>query len=281
MAGGKRSNQADQRADLRGGAWIGLPKVVFESAAYRAASPAAKVILMEVLARFNGFNNGDINLDIRTATAALCKKNQAEAGEAFAELMQLGLLDLAEGCIWQQRRSRRWRLTFATTGHPPNVRRATNDYERWKPADAVQRSKPSRKFSGTRSVADEAETATRGEADPHEPCYAGRSSADAKPPKMPDHSATRGVAVISKPYGEALSELVITPEIAGGPDQETLRKSALALIRTNGRGTQGRLALAAGIAEPKLSTFLNHRTELPPASAARLARELNRWREAA
>lgn len=64
-------------------------------------------------------------------------------------------------------------------------------------------------------------------------------------------------------------------------DQEQLRTYALQLIRVSARGTQSRLASAAGIAEPKLSTFLRHRVELPPASAARLARELNAWRAAA
>jgi hypothetical protein len=274
MSKGKNRNLADQRADMRGSGFVGLPRVVYESAAYQSLPPPAKVILWELLARFNGYNNGDIHLDTRAGTRALFLKYQSATGHAFATLMQRGLLDLAHECVWQERHARRWRLTFISTGTPPNARAATNEYLRWTEADRgpilkTKREAP-RKYCATRGVADEAQSATRGVADPSPACDAGCSSGNGNEPFFQAQSATRGVAVISMPYGGGSKEPLKAPETAGGVSGETvashlledLRGDLNAYLGSAGVGAQSRLAESAGISGGTLSKFRNGKGSL-------------------
>lgn len=270
MGKGRNKSHADQRADMRGGGWIGLPKTVWESAAYRAASPDAKVLLVEMLARFNGYNNGDINLDTRSATEALGRKNQAATGRAFAELMQLGLIDLAERSVWRERHARRWRLTFVSTGKPPNVRQATNDYLRWSEEDRAPIAKPKRKYDATRGVAETSSSATRCVAEPLPACDAVCSSNNGNEPFSPAVSATRGVEVISMPYGGGSNEPLLAPETAAGVSDNRVRPQDLAALRAivlghveaAGVGAQSRLAEASNMQGGTLSRFLSGKAGL-------------------
>lgn len=131
--GRKKKFQADHRADTRGEGLIGLPKCVHKSAAYRSLDLYARAVLMEVLGRFSGYNNGEIGVSYREVGDALGNQNYSRIAKAFADLMDRGLIDIAVESLWKERHSRQYRLTFITSLKPPHTRPATNDYRHWKP----------------------------------------------------------------------------------------------------------------------------------------------------
>ena len=134
---GRKKYRTDHRADTRGDGLIGLPKVVHKSAAYRSLDLYGRAVLLEILSRFNGFNNGQIGCSVREIGEALGNQNYRRISKAIADCMQRGLLDIAADSIWKERKSRQYRLTFITSGKAPPYRAATNDYRSWKPQISV------------------------------------------------------------------------------------------------------------------------------------------------
>jgi len=128
---GKRKARADCRADTRGGQFAGIPFCVINSPAYRDLSLWARAILVELVARMNGYNNGAIALSITEICEALGNSNRGAAARAIAELMEHGLLDLSAQANWKHKKAREYRLTFVTTAYAPFG--ATNDYRNWEP----------------------------------------------------------------------------------------------------------------------------------------------------
>lgn len=130
MAGGRRKGAAaDCRADTRGGSWAGIPKCLIDSLAYRSLSVHARSVLIELVARMNGYNNGKIAVSQRELVDAIgCSPNRIVI--AITDLMEHGILDVAVEGTWKTRQARQYRLTFVTTKGAP----ATNDYLRWTPS---------------------------------------------------------------------------------------------------------------------------------------------------
>ena len=72
-------------------AFTAVPKHITRSKAWFSCSPAARLIWIAVLERYNGENNGEISLSVREAGSyAGCTKNTA--GKKFIELLDAGLL---------------------------------------------------------------------------------------------------------------------------------------------------------------------------------------------
>jgi hypothetical protein len=63
--------KAPHQADTKGKGWIGLPKVVAMSHAYRTLSYPARATLIEIMFYFNGHNNGKIGISQRQIMDAL------------------------------------------------------------------------------------------------------------------------------------------------------------------------------------------------------------------
>ena len=149
---GRRGAKSDHRADTRGGRFVGLPHVVFESEAYRHLSTMERAVLAEILARFTGYNNGEIAISYRELAHRLNRKNEAPFGPAIAKLIAHGLIDIVTEARWKDRRAREYRLTFVSTtdGNKRHVQ-ATNEYRSWAPEE---------KSSTTDAVAGEAESTT-------------------------------------------------------------------------------------------------------------------------
>src|SRR6478609_11251332 len=123
----RRRVQADCKADTRGGRWAGIPVCVIESAAYRDCSVHARAILVELVARMMGYNNGRIAVSQRQLVEALgCSPRKVV--RAVAELMEHGLLDVQIEGKWKERMAREYRITFVST----KGRSATNEYIHWK-----------------------------------------------------------------------------------------------------------------------------------------------------
>ncbi|WP_157783623.1 hypothetical protein [Rhizorhabdus wittichii] len=131
---GRKKIRADQRADTRGGQWVGIPHVVVDSVAYRSLSDRAARILVELARRFNGYNNGSIALSQRELGEALHIQNYGSIGRAIAELVDRGLLAVALEGNWKERDARQYRLTFISTTQGGSHRPATNDYLSWTPS---------------------------------------------------------------------------------------------------------------------------------------------------
>lgn len=105
---GRRGAKSHHRADTRGGRFVGLPHVVLESEAYRHLTAMERAVLLEILARFNGYNNGEIAISFREFARRLNRKNEAPFGAAIVKLMSHGLIDIAADARWEDRRAREY-----------------------------------------------------------------------------------------------------------------------------------------------------------------------------
>lgn len=250
--GRKARQQADQRADMRSGRFIGLPSVVHEHPAYRALPMWERAVLIELLATFNGYNNGHIVLSYKQLAERLSTTNQARIGRAIARLFQHGLIDIGAESVWQQRKAREYRLTFISTGRPPHTRPATNEYLHWKnDAEPVSAASPlsAEPVSATVQV-----PATKAPAAPmQKPQFPVRDASLAAEPVS---------VLISKPYGApaehpkntAVSR-VQNRTADFSSDLQTLRAWLHEAIARSGYGAAREIAREADIPEPALSRF--------------------------
>jgi len=215
----KAPHSADTRAKegLRG--FAGIPRCVIESEAYRRLSLIGRAILVEIVVRMRGDNNGEIHVSYAELAKCLNRKNQAPIGPAIAELMQHGLLDLSAESVWQERKSREYRLTFVNTsdsiGRPI---KATNEYLAWNPSTAL--------IDATDAVADEGKSATPFVASKVMAATEAVADDHVKLPKTVECSATNGVIPILKPYAaprsmaaDPSSNLIGFPSRAGVCEQ--------------------------------------------------------------
>ena len=69
-----------------------LPHKVQYSRAYADLSPNAKALLIELIGRYNGKNNGDLALSETDAARRIGIKSRKTAGKAFGELLDVGLI---------------------------------------------------------------------------------------------------------------------------------------------------------------------------------------------
>lgn len=135
--GRSKKHQADQRADLRGGKFVGLPTVVFTSDAWRRGLTSFdRDVHLQILAKFSGYNNGQIAISQREIADAIGNSNFRKIGRSIARQVEVGLLDVATEGLWKQRKAREYRLTYITANKPPFTTAATNDYLRWRKNDA-------------------------------------------------------------------------------------------------------------------------------------------------
>ena len=132
---GRNSKQrADHRADLRGKPFVGLPAAVLYSPAYQQLGVVPRAILLELLGRFNGYNNGKIGMSYREMADRLNTKSLKSIGPAIVDLHGHGFIDVTAEGKWKVREARLYRLTFLSSGAHGQVR-ATNDYASWTPQE--------------------------------------------------------------------------------------------------------------------------------------------------
>ncbi len=116
----------------------GLPHAVADSTAYLSLSPFERAALSEILRKFNGYNNGDIAITYEEIGSRLkgsnaSKPHNGRIARAIVSLIDRGLIAEPTPESWLQRRARRYRLTFISSGKAPPFKTATNDYLRWSP----------------------------------------------------------------------------------------------------------------------------------------------------
>ena len=204
----RNKQRADHRADTRGGSWVGIPKCVVESAAYRDLSLHARAILVEIVANMNGFNNGDIAVSTRDITTSLRCSHAKVAGKtgALVELMGHGFLEGGPIKYWKDGKARTYRLTFVNTGTPGRYVPATHDYLTWTPTD--------KRKSRTKAVSEGASIDTARVPIGHAIDTAAISriqKSRGKPVNVDELIDTAAVALISKPSLVAVSGDDFTP----------------------------------------------------------------------
>jgi len=96
-------------------------------------SPVSKALLIEVMGRYNGLNNGDIVFSVREA--ALIGITPSHAGRAFKELINRGFLRVTRDSAFnvKARLARTWEITAEPVGGRP----ATKDFMRWPNGEAA------------------------------------------------------------------------------------------------------------------------------------------------
>ena len=106
----KKHKRADHRADCAGEGFIGLPRRVKRSEAYRTLSLFERAVFMEILAAFNGYNNGTIVISQRQIANEIGNSNYRKIGRSIAALIERGLIDITTEGLWGKRRAREYRL---------------------------------------------------------------------------------------------------------------------------------------------------------------------------
>ena len=108
-------------------AFTAVPKHITRSKAWFSYSPAARLIWIAVLERYNGENNGEISLSVREAGSyAGCTKNTA--GKKFIELLDAGLLQCTMKTSFNNGKG--LASTWALTHLPIGGKAATNLWKR-------------------------------------------------------------------------------------------------------------------------------------------------------
>jgi len=93
--------------------FVMLPHYLLRSAAWRALSPVARAMFIELLALYNGSNSGRIAMSARTGAERVgCSKDTAS--RALAELQRYGFLELSiQGAFHRKTpHASEWRLTL-------------------------------------------------------------------------------------------------------------------------------------------------------------------------
>ena len=98
--------------------------------AYRALSPTARALLVELAMLDNGRNNGSLYLSVRDGADRLGLVDMTAVRHAFDELQELGFIALTKDACFhvkasENSRARCWRLTWIPV---PKQCGATNEY---------------------------------------------------------------------------------------------------------------------------------------------------------
>jgi hypothetical protein len=109
---------------------------LLESPAYRALTPNARSLLIELTRMDNNYNNGALWLSVRDAAALMGVANTKTASAAFNELKEMGFIVMTKDAHFQVKaadtaRARCWRLTWEAV---PKKHGPTNDYKQRQPS---------------------------------------------------------------------------------------------------------------------------------------------------
>jgi len=101
-----------------GDGFIKLPYAVYDSPAFETLKPIDVTVLLLLIRKHNGYNNGNISLGVREA-AAKCGCGKASTQRALARLQQSGLVAITyKGHlvpeIGRPDAATKWRLNFVT-----------------------------------------------------------------------------------------------------------------------------------------------------------------------
>lgn len=109
--------------------FVGMPHRMLLSSAYRALTPNARALLIELGMLFNGSNNGSLYLGVRDAAALMGISDTKTTKAAFDDLKDLGFIVMTQDAHFSVKaadasRARCWRLTWK----PCPGKGTTNEY---------------------------------------------------------------------------------------------------------------------------------------------------------
>ncbi len=102
------------------GTFMTVPHYIWDCDAMRECDTVARVIFLEILRRFNGYNNGKISLSVREA-ADIANVSKNTANIKFHKLVQVGLIKVTResGFNLKGRTAREFELTFIPVNNQP------------------------------------------------------------------------------------------------------------------------------------------------------------------
>lgn len=108
--GRKQDNTGRSKGDDR---FVKLPYWLLESPAFMSLSTQARAVLIELMKRYNGSNNGKLYLSVRDAKER-CNVAKDTASRAFHELEERGFVERTSGGDFgrHDRKAQGWRLTM-------------------------------------------------------------------------------------------------------------------------------------------------------------------------
>ena len=115
---------------------VRLRHYMLRSPAWQSLGPVARSLLIEVWARHNGINNGEISFSVREAAERLCIHRDT-VSKAFHELENKGFLKARQrgSFTYKVRHASEWKIT----DEPFRDKPASKDFMRWKPTAEKQK----------------------------------------------------------------------------------------------------------------------------------------------
>lgn len=130
----RRPNRPNATGRNETSRFVGLRYNLLESNAFRALSPNARALLIEIVMLYNGQNNGSLFLSVRDGAARMGVVDVTAARRAFDDLIELGFIEMTQDALFTIKagvnsRARCWRLTWqAGPGRkPPNPKFLTQE----------------------------------------------------------------------------------------------------------------------------------------------------------
>ena len=135
---------------LLGKNFVGLPRYLLNSLAWRTLKPVPRTAFVELLGIYNGHNNGWLAMSARTLSAAI-NVSRATAARALAELTERGFIEQtwcgAFSC--KVRLASEWRVTLHHCDRTHGV--PSKAFMRWRPENQATVSRGSHNGRSTAS----------------------------------------------------------------------------------------------------------------------------------
>lgn len=135
---------------LLGKNFVGLPRYLLNSLAWRTLKPVPRTAFVELLGIYNGHNNGGLAMSARTLSAAI-NVSRATAARALAELTERGFIEQtrcgAFSC--KVRLASEWRVTLHHCDRTHGV--PSKAFMRWRPENQATVSRGSHNGRSTAS----------------------------------------------------------------------------------------------------------------------------------
>ena len=123
-----KGGQKDTVRFRKGEQFIGVNKSLWDSQAFKTLKPSAKILFLQFIFLAFPDRNGRIGMS-HSKAAEIAQVNKATAGKHIEELMIRGFLQLRSYEMWQERKSREYRVTACYCyGLAP-----TEEFLKWRP----------------------------------------------------------------------------------------------------------------------------------------------------
>lgn len=278
----KAGKTPPQRIDTAGGAFLGLPAAVLESAAWKhGADFRMQAIVLAVARCWTGYNNGTIAASARDIADMIGSHNNPANARSMRRAIGRGLLVCERVYPKAQRRANEYRLPWAATGKHPNFQPATHDYRAWSPADERDETKRQSFKSpvpdidtGLCRISTQArkqpvqDTDTGGWKLPYSPVsdFDTHIEIPSPPHSFPNRGNSGGPSFI-KPQSMTDDAWLLAQRRAANnpamPDSDHVKALAIDWLSRAGRGGQSQLTRALGVPPSTLSKFLTKGAPLP------------------